>query len=210
MESASSIGELALARQLRAQRLAAHVRQYIEEDAVRAARVDEREDVRVIELRRDAHLLEEPVGADDGGEIGAEHLERDVAIVLEIAREVDGRHSSGAELATDPIASGHQLRQSAWRLSEQRREAFYGAAREQSIGTLAVREQRLELRAQRGVARARAIEERRPVGGLALERRVEQRRELLPAVGKELSAHARAPRRALLTQRARGGAASAP
>jgi hypothetical protein len=34
------------------------------------------------------------------------HLDRDVAVVLEVAGEVDGRHAAGAELAGDAIVRG--------------------------------------------------------------------------------------------------------
>ena len=42
----------------------------------------------------------------DSRELGAEHLERDVAVVPEVVREVDGRHAAGAELALDDIPVG--------------------------------------------------------------------------------------------------------
>jgi hypothetical protein len=35
-----------------------------------------------------------------------QHLDRDVAVVLEVAGEVHGRHAAGAELAVDAVMGG--------------------------------------------------------------------------------------------------------
>ena len=51
-------------------------------------------------------LGEEPLGADHGGELGAQHLDRDLAIVLEVVREVHGGHAARAELALDAVPVG--------------------------------------------------------------------------------------------------------
>ena len=66
----------------------------------------QREDVRMVEPRRDPDLAQEPLGAEDGGQVGAQHLERDLAVVLQVAREVDGRHAARADLALDRVALG--------------------------------------------------------------------------------------------------------
>ena len=50
-------------------------------------------DMRAADLRRDARLLKEPL--DQAGatrEVAVQHLDRDVAIMLEIGREIDRRH----------------------------------------------------------------------------------------------------------------------
>ena len=51
-------------------------------------------------------LAKKPLGADDGGQLGPQHLDRDVAIVLEILREIDRGHAALAELALDAVAVG--------------------------------------------------------------------------------------------------------
>ena len=96
--------ELLLAIELVAERLAADEGQHVEEEAVGLARVDQREDVRVVEPGGDLDLGEEPLGAEDGAELGAQDLERDFAIVLEVGGEVDRGHAAGAELALDAVA----------------------------------------------------------------------------------------------------------
>ena len=48
-------------------------------------------------------LAGEAVRAERGGELGAEHLDRDLAIVLQVLGEVDGGHAALAELALDPV-----------------------------------------------------------------------------------------------------------
>ncbi len=41
-----------------------------------------------------------------------QHLDGDVAVVLEIVREVDGGHAAGADLAVDTVAIREGVRQS--------------------------------------------------------------------------------------------------
>ena len=53
-----------------------------------------------------ADLAEEALAGDRLRELRVKDLDRDVAIVLEIAREVDRRHAARAELALDAIPVG--------------------------------------------------------------------------------------------------------
>ena len=43
----------------------------------------------MIELRRNLDLVEKPFGAQDSHEFGLQHLERDLALVLQVVRQVD-------------------------------------------------------------------------------------------------------------------------
>src|SRR5205085_3481619 len=74
-------------------------------EAVGFPRIDERQDVRVLELRREADLSEKPLGTEDGGKLRAEHFERDGAVVLEISGEIDRGHPAAAELALDRVTT---------------------------------------------------------------------------------------------------------
>ena len=49
---------------------------------------------------------QEPVGAEDGGKLGLEDLERDLAVVLEVLGEVHRGHAALAELTLDAVAVG--------------------------------------------------------------------------------------------------------
>ena len=60
----------------------------------------------MLEVGGELDLGQEPLGADDGGELRAQQLERDLAVVLEVLREVDGGHAAGADLTFDPVAVG--------------------------------------------------------------------------------------------------------
>ena len=51
-------------------------------------------------------LGEEALGADDGGELGPQHLDRDLAVVLEVVGEVDRGHAALAQLALKAVAVG--------------------------------------------------------------------------------------------------------
>ncbi len=51
-------------------------------------------------------LHHEPVGAQHRGQLGPQHLECDLAIVLEIGGEVDGGHPALPQLPLDAVAIG--------------------------------------------------------------------------------------------------------
>ena len=99
-------GELLLVGEPVAQRFAFDVGHDVVEEAVHLPGIDEAEDVRVLEIGGDLDLFEEAVGADDGGELGAEHLEGDLAVVLQVVGQVNGRHAAVAEFALDAVAVG--------------------------------------------------------------------------------------------------------
>ena len=58
----------------------------------------------MLEIGGELDLGEEPLGADHGGQLGAQQLERDLAVVLQVLGQVHRRHPAGADLALDPIA----------------------------------------------------------------------------------------------------------
>ncbi len=103
-------GERALAIETVAQRLAGCERHdVVDELAVtRVARVEQGENVRVIESRGDADLAQEPFARDGLGQFRMQHLDRDLAMMLEIVREEHGGHAAGAELALDAVAVGER------------------------------------------------------------------------------------------------------
>ena len=88
---------------------AVHVRHHIEQVPVGFAGIVQREDVRMREARRDADLAEEALLAERCREVVAQNFERHLTVVLQIHREVHGRHAAGAELALDavPAREGH-------------------------------------------------------------------------------------------------------
>ena len=59
-------------------------------------------------LRGRPDLGEKPLAAERRAEVGVEHFDGDVAVVLQVVGEVDGRHAAGAELALDAIAAGER------------------------------------------------------------------------------------------------------
>src|SRR3989441_3451755 len=89
-----------------AQRLPFHKRHDVVEQSVGFSRVDETEDVGVLEMRSDLDLFQEPIGADDGRQLRAQFLEGDMPIVAYVVCEVDRRHAASAEQALDAIAAG--------------------------------------------------------------------------------------------------------
>jgi hypothetical protein len=49
-------------------------------------------------------LVQEPLGADQGRELRPQHLDGDLAVVLEIVGQVDRGHPARTQLALDPVA----------------------------------------------------------------------------------------------------------
>ena len=111
MRTASSIGQLRLAREPCAQRLARDERHRVPRQRDVAAggedaRVEHGDDSRMLESRREPDLANEPVDADRAGQVGVEHLDRDGAIMTPIVREPDGRHAAAPELTLDHVPVG--------------------------------------------------------------------------------------------------------
>jgi len=92
-------GELALPGQPHPERRPLDVGHDVVEETVGDAGVVQRKDVGVLEVGDDGDFAEKPLGAEGGGKLGAEDLEGDAALVLEVGGEPDGGHASGAQLA---------------------------------------------------------------------------------------------------------------
>ena len=91
--------ELRFAVEAMAQRFAGDVRHHVVERPPRVAGIDQRQDVRVREPRRDSDLLQEALGTELCREVGSQHLDRDLARVLAVQGEVDGRGTATPQLA---------------------------------------------------------------------------------------------------------------
>ena len=89
-----------------ADRLALDIRHHVEEEAVGLAAVEKGEDVRMLKIGGGRDLGEEPLGADDGGQFGPQHLDRHAAIVPDVLRQVHGGHAALAELTLEAVSVG--------------------------------------------------------------------------------------------------------
>ena len=70
--------------------------------------VDQRYDVRMSELRRDADLAQEPLGAERRGDLGAQDFDGDLATVFFFFGQVHGRHAAATQLTLDGVAIGER------------------------------------------------------------------------------------------------------
>ena len=59
----------------------------------------------MLQTGRGADLGQEALATERRAQVGMQHLDGDVAVVLEIVREVHGGHAAGAELAVEAIAA---------------------------------------------------------------------------------------------------------
>ena len=98
--------ELALAGQPVAKRFTLHVRHHVVEERVRRAGVEERQDVRMLQVGRGLDLGEKAVRADHRGELGPEHLDGHPAVVAQVVTEVDRGHAALAQLPLQAVAVG--------------------------------------------------------------------------------------------------------
>src|SRR5918994_1634365 len=101
-----------LAEKTLPQGLPFHERHDIVQKAIRRARVEQRQNVRVLEMGDDPDLTEESLGTQRGGELGAEDFERDLAIVAQVAGEVDGGHAALSQLTLELITISQGCAQS--------------------------------------------------------------------------------------------------
>ncbi len=95
-----------------AERLTFDEGHHIIEEAVGLARIDQPQDVRMLQAGGGLDLAEEALAADDGRELGVEDLDGDLAAVLQVLGEVDRGHAALAELALDAIAVAQGRRES--------------------------------------------------------------------------------------------------
>src|SRR5262249_58320475 len=114
------------------------------------------------------------LGAEHGGELWPQDLDRHLAVVLEVRREVDGGHAARAELALDAIAAGECGGEAAVRVAQRitvvTLRARMQGARECTSGDLsvaapAVRTGRRYDRRVRRASRDRALRRGAPRGG---------------------------------------------
>ncbi len=83
---------------------ALHIGHHVVEEPAGFTRVDEGEDVGVLEARGEMDLGEEPLGAHGGGQLGAEDLDGDVALVLQVVGPPDRGHPALAQLPLQDVA----------------------------------------------------------------------------------------------------------
>ena len=111
--------QLLLALELGAQRLTLDVGHDVEQAAAGLTGVVQREDVRMVEPRRDLDLAQEALRTDRRGQFGSQHFDRHEPMMLDVVREVDRRHAAVPQLALDRIAT-----------SERRPKAHIGSGRQ--------------------------------------------------------------------------------
>ena len=58
----------------------------------------------MLQVGGDLDLFQESLGAEDGGELGAQHFHRHLAVVLDVMREEHRGHATGTEFVFDGVA----------------------------------------------------------------------------------------------------------
>ena len=102
------------------QRLSFDVGHYVIQQTGGFARIVQRQDVGVVEPGRELDFPEKALGAEGGGDLGAQDLDSDGAAVPEIAREVHGGHPPVPQLALEGVAVGQRRAQGVERRTQGR------------------------------------------------------------------------------------------
>ena len=122
LRSLSSDAERVRNRQLRlprepvAQRFSFHEGHREPEPPRALTGIEHGEDVRMLQSRGEPNLALKALGSERAAEIGMQHLERHVATVPQVVREVDGRHPAGAQRAHDVVRALKGELQLFWKL----------------------------------------------------------------------------------------------
>ena len=99
-------GELSLTGKSGPQTLALDKRHHVEQQPVHFAAVEERKQVRMLQIGGDADLAQESLDAEHGTKLWIEQLHGDAPVVPHVASEIDGGHSTFAYLALDLVPVG--------------------------------------------------------------------------------------------------------
>ncbi len=97
-------GKFLLAGEAIPERFARDEGHHIVEEAVNLSRIEQREDVGMLEVRGGSDFGEESLAPDHRREFGAEEFESHVAIMTEVAGPIDGGHAAGAELVGNQVS----------------------------------------------------------------------------------------------------------
>ena len=100
-------GELRLPLEPDAQRLPLDVRHDVEHRTFDAARVEQRENVRMLQLGGRLDLPQKPLNANAHRELAMHDLDGDLAIVTHVVGEIHVGHAAGADLPLHGVAVRH-------------------------------------------------------------------------------------------------------
>ena len=102
-------GQLLFANHQRVERFARHHRHREVQLPVRLTGIEHGEDVRVLQLRRDANLAPEPVGPDRRADLRVKQLERNGLAGRGIRGQIHHSHAASTEFTFDDVASSQRL-----------------------------------------------------------------------------------------------------
>ena len=100
-----------LPQQPMSERLSLDVGHDVVEQPVDFAGREDRDDVRMAEVRREVHLSNEPLPQETGGYLGIQHFDRHPAMRMLLHRQEHPGHATGADLALDVVAGSETLAQ---------------------------------------------------------------------------------------------------
>ena len=85
------------------------IRHDVVQQSIHLARIEQREEVRMLEVRRYAYLAEKTLNAQYRAKFGVEDFEGDQAFVPDVPSEIDRRHAAAADLTVDGVARGESV-----------------------------------------------------------------------------------------------------
>jgi hypothetical protein len=91
--------------------------------------------MRVLQLRGCGDLLDEALGPEYSGQLGLQHLDGHLALVLQILGQVDGGHPPRPELALDAVAGGEGRLQAGGQVGHGKPRCGVGAGSARIMGS---------------------------------------------------------------------------
>jgi hypothetical protein len=94
-----------------AQRFTGHVRHHVEQEAAGIARIEEWKNVGVLQICRRPDFSQKPLGTQDLSKIRFEDLDRDLAVVTQVLRQVNRRHCARPDLTENRVPAAQRRRE---------------------------------------------------------------------------------------------------
>jgi hypothetical protein len=94
-------GKLLLAVERNAQRLTLDEWHHVEQQRVSRAAIEQRQQIRTLQIRGNLYLAQESIDPEDGAEVWLQDLARDLAMVTQVAGKIDDRHTAFADEPLD-------------------------------------------------------------------------------------------------------------
>ena len=179
----------AIVREAISQRPSLFIGHHVVRSAVHLARIVERHDVRMTQLRCDLDLAKKPRLAEPRGELRPHDFDCHVTRVPDVAGQEHGGHPALPDTANHAIPDGDRVGECVNAVVEQLGEAFGCGPLEEAVRPIILGCQPFELRPRGGIAFAHLRYDRIPLNRSSIEHYIEECLEPVPFVRRQRMGH---------------------